>query len=138
MRYIYRLSALSAMVNTFVKETLPPNRFELSILASASIDFILNSWAICPYSEINTDLFADPSIFSHSAKLDQYLLEVRLIMPDIVYTNEQLRLIFSEICSLMYLDLKEPLRQLFNHYPVRVFHYRVEYCDYDTLRVIYR
>ena len=137
MKMIFGLQALSAMINPEVRQILPPTKLNISMLASASIDFMLTNLLTTPHLEPNLDFLANPNLFEYSAKLDKYLLEFRLINTAIPYTTDQLRTIFSEICTLIYLDIYHHLKGIVFSYRlqyVRVY-CNVLYCDYDKLTV---
>ena len=139
MRVIYGLRAVDSMLNAEVKLILHPPKLDMSILASASIDFMLTNLITTPHLAPNLDFIANPNLFEYSDKLDKYLLELKLINPAIPYTNDQLRTIFSEICAMFYMDLYSHLKAMvlsMNWCYVKI-DYSVSYCNYETLVVEY-
>lgn len=139
MRVIYGLRAVSAMLNAEVKLILSPPKLNMSILASASIDFMLTNLVTTPHLEPNLDIIANPTLFEYSDKLDKYLLEIKLIHREIPYSLEQLRIIFTEICGMIYLDLYSQLKNMVSSmgWQFISINYTVEYCDFETLIVEY-
>ena len=139
MRVIYGLRAVNSMLNAEVKLILHPPKLDMSILASASIDFMLTNLVTAPRLEPNLDFIANPNLFENSDKLDKYLLELKLIHREIPYNLEQLRIIFTEICGMIYLDLYHHLKNMvlsMEWYFLSV-NYTVVYCDFETLIVDY-
>lgn len=137
MKMLFGLQALSAMINTEVRQILPPTKLDISMLASASIDFMLTNLLTTPHLEPNLDFIANPNLFEYSAKLDKYLLEFKLINNTIPYSTDQLRTIFSEICTLIYLDIYHHLKGIVFSYGLHYVRvdYSVLYCDYNKLTV---
>ena len=139
MIVIYGLRALSGMINPEVRQILNPSKIDMSILASASIDFMLTNLITTPHLAPNLDFIANPNLFEYSDKLDKYLLEIKLIHREIPYNLEQLRIIFTEICGMIYLDLYHHLKNMvlsMEWYFLSV-NYTVVYCDFETLIVDY-